>query len=47
MSLQDYDKSSYSGDELLEDNNENATETDTVETAEINVTGSLLLRSQF
>ncbi|XP_037810826.1 enhancer of mRNA-decapping protein 4 homolog [Lucilia sericata] len=40
MSLQEYDKSSYSGDELLEENNENATETDATGTDDINVTAS-------
>lgn len=28
MSLQDYDKNSYSGDELLEENNENVIESE-------------------
>lgn len=37
MSLQDYDKSSFSGDELLEGNNDNANETDAAETEENNV----------
>lgn len=39
MSLQDYDKSSFSGDELLEGNNENdnANETDVAEVEENNV----------
>ncbi|XP_073824958.1 enhancer of mRNA-decapping protein 4 homolog Ge-1 [Musca autumnalis] len=39
MSLQDYDKSSFSGDELLEGNNDNdnANETDVAETEENNV----------
>ncbi|XP_065357524.1 enhancer of mRNA-decapping protein 4 homolog [Calliphora vicina] len=38
MSLQEYDKSSYSGDELLEDNNEHVTETDAPGSDDINVT---------
>lgn len=42
MSLQEYDKSSYSGDELLEDNNEHVTETDAPGPEDINVTGWLL-----
>lgn len=35
MSFQDYDKSSFSGDELLDEINENVTATDAGETAEI------------
>ncbi|KAM7354487.1 enhancer of mRNA-decapping protein 4 homolog Ge-1 isoform 1-T2 [Cochliomyia hominivorax] len=40
MSLQDYDKSSYSGDDLLEDNIESTTETDAIGNAKIKITAS-------
>lgn len=37
MSLQEFDKSSFSGDELLEGNNDNANETDTGDSEEITI----------
>ena len=42
MSLQDYDKNTYSADELLEEHNENTTKADASESEEIKVKGNAI-----